>query len=61
MANSINWGKIYESTYWGSGVADNTINWGKSYRDLAGDPAPFITEWTNRNEWSPQTIYDTYP
>ena len=37
MANSINWGKIYESTYWGSGVSDNTINWGKSYRDLAGD------------------------
>ena len=52
MANSINWGKIYESTYWGSGVADNTINWGKSYRDLAGDPAPFITEWrtTTANE-----------
>ena len=52
MANSINWGKIYESTYWGSGVADNTINWGKSYRDLAGDPAPFITEWqtTTDNE-----------
>jgi len=54
MANSINWGKIYESTYWGSGVADNTINWGKSYRDLAGDPAPFITEW--ETEFSPQTI-----
>jgi surface protein len=54
MANSINWGKIYESTYWGSGVADNTINWGKSYRDLAGDPAPFITEW--RTDTSPQTI-----
>ena len=52
MANSINWGKIYESTYWGSGVADNTINWGKIYRDLAGDPALFITEWrtTTANE-----------
>jgi hypothetical protein len=37
MANNINWGKIYESTYWGSGVTDNSINWGKSYADLAGD------------------------
>ena len=54
MANSINWGKIYETTYWGSGVADNTINWGKSYRDLAGNPAPFITEWQTTT--SPQTI-----
>jgi hypothetical protein len=35
MAN--NWGKIYESTYWGNGVTDNSINWGKSYADLAGD------------------------
>lgn len=54
MANSINWGKIYESTYWGSGVTDNTINWGKSYRNLAGDPAPFITEW--RTETNGETI-----
>ena len=54
MANSINWGKIYETTYWGNGVTDNTINWGKSYRDLAGDPAPFITEWQTTT--SPQTI-----
>ena len=29
MANSINWGKIYESTNWGVGVTSNTINWGK--------------------------------
>ena len=36
MANNINWGKIYESTAWGSGVDNNTINWGKSYADLAG-------------------------
>jgi len=34
MAN--NWGKIYESTAWGSGVTDNNISWGKSYADLAG-------------------------
>jgi hypothetical protein len=36
MANNINWGKIYESTAWGSGVTDNNISWGKSYADLAG-------------------------
>ena len=36
MANNINWGKIYESTAWGSGVSDNSISWGKSYADLAG-------------------------
>ena len=35
MANSINWGKIYESTNWGVGVTSNTINWGKSYADIA--------------------------
>ena len=36
MSNNINWGKIYESTAWGSGVTDNNISWGKSYADLAG-------------------------
>ena len=36
MSNNINWGKIYESTAWGSGVDNNTIGWGKSYADLAG-------------------------
>ena len=36
MSNNINWGKIYESTAWGSGVDDNTIGWGDSYADLAG-------------------------
>ena len=35
MANSINWGKIYNSTFWGVGVTTNTISWGKSYLDLA--------------------------
>ena len=49
MANNINWGKIYESTAWGSGVSDNSISWGKSYADLAGgggtdaDAQAFIT------------------
>ena len=34
--NTINWGKIYESTWWGIGVNSNTISWGKSYEELAG-------------------------
>lgn len=36
MANSISWGKIYETTWWGIGVNSNTISWGKIYGDLAG-------------------------
>ena len=36
MANNINWGKIYESTAWGSGVTNNNINWGEIYVDDAG-------------------------
>ena len=33
--NTINWGKVYETTYFGLGVTNNNINWGKSYSDLA--------------------------
>jgi len=36
MANNINFGKIYDRTWWGVGVTSNNINWGKSYLDLAG-------------------------
>ena len=36
MANNINWGKIYESTWFGSGVVDNNISWGIVYADLGG-------------------------
>ena len=36
MANNINWGKIYDTTYWGVGVTNNTISWGKVYSDLSG-------------------------
>ncbi len=36
MANNINWGKIYDTTYWGVGVTTNTISWGKTYSDLSG-------------------------
>ena len=28
-------GKIYESSYWGVGVCDNTIGWGSSYKSIA--------------------------
>ena len=35
MANNINWGKIYESTAWGSGVDDNTIGNGGAYKHTA--------------------------
>ena len=34
--NTINWGKIYESSWWGIGVNSNTISWGKIYSDEAG-------------------------
>jgi len=37
MANTINWGKIYETTNFGSGVNNNTIDWGKIYKDLSGE------------------------
>ena len=37
MANTINWGKIYETTWFGIGVSTNTINWGKIYADLVSD------------------------
>ena len=55
MANNINWGKIYESTAWGSGVDDNTIGWGDSYADLAGGGpkntiAPVISGTAERGE-----------
>lgn len=36
MANTINWGKIYETTWFGVGV-NNTINWGIVYADLVSD------------------------
>jgi len=55
MSNNINWGKIYESTAWGSGVDDNTIGWGDSYADLAGGGpkntiAPVISGTAERGE-----------
>ena len=36
MSNSINWGKIYNSSWWGLGINNNTISWGKIYEEEAG-------------------------
>jgi hypothetical protein len=33
--NNIDWGEIYESTWWGVGVDTNTIGWGIVYKDIA--------------------------
>ena len=46
MANTINWGKIYESTYWGN--TDNNISWGKAYADLAGVVPALVSEFVSR-------------
>ena len=48
MANTINWGKIYESTYWGN--TDNNISWGKAYADLAGVVPALVSEFVSRVE-----------
>ena len=31
MSNNINWGRMYDYSYWGVGVGSNTISWGKDY------------------------------
>jgi hypothetical protein len=33
--NNIDWGEIYESTWWGVGVDTNTIDWGIVYKIIA--------------------------
>ena len=48
MSNNINWGKIYESTYWGN--TDNNISWGKVYADLAGVVPALVSEFVSRVE-----------
>ena len=45
MANNINWGKIYDTTYWGVGVTNNTISWGKVYSDLSGITPSFSLDF----------------
>ena len=46
MANNINWGKIYESTYWGN--TDNNIGWGSVYAYLAGVVPALVSEFVSR-------------
>ena len=48
MSNNINWGKIYESTWWGN--TDNNISWGKAYADLAGVVPALVSEFVSRVE-----------
>jgi hypothetical protein len=45
--NTINFGKIYESTWWGVGVSSNNSSWGEVYRNIAGFPV-FITLFEER-------------
>lgn len=33
--NNIDWGEIYESTWWGVGVDTNTIDWGIVYKIIS--------------------------
>ena len=47
MANNINWGQIYDSTWWGVGVTSNSISWGISYRNIAGFPV-FVELFNDR-------------
>ena len=35
MDNTIDWGEVYESTWWGVGVDTNTIGWGIVYKNIA--------------------------
>jgi len=35
MANNINFGSIYNTTWWGIGVTTNTIYWGNIYEGIA--------------------------
>jgi hypothetical protein len=46
MANNINWGKIYGSTWWGN--VTNTISWGKSYSSLAGTITTLASRFKER-------------
>jgi hypothetical protein len=37
----MSWGKIYETTWWGSGALDNNIGWGLIYRDYIDPTTAF--------------------
>ena len=69
MANTINWGKIYESTAWGN--TDNSISWGKSYliqkeRDIAEHYSRRFIDYMSFNnalypEYNTNNNEDMYP
>jgi len=48
--NTINWGKIYESSWWGIGVSTNTISWGSIYRDFSSNISFLAEKYTTRVE-----------
>ena len=48
--NTIGFGKIYDSTWWGIGVTTNTISWGKIYEDLANGSTPITEQYVSRVE-----------
>lgn len=45
MANNINWGKIYDSSWWGD--ITNSINWGIIYKQDAIGGTPFTVDTTS--------------
>lgn len=47
MSNTIGFGKIYETTWWGVGVTSNDISWGKIYANIAGFPV-FVNLFEDR-------------
>ena len=49
MANTIDWGKIYETTNFGSGRDDNSNDWGITYKDLgkAVGVTPILDDYAN--------------
>ena len=50
MSNTINWGKIYETTNFGNGVVDNTISWGKVYEDLVSVISGLLSALESRSD-----------
>lgn len=55
LKNLINWGEIYESTWWGKGVLTNTIGWGIVYKPEASQDTWEYqqSEWnTENNKWN---------
>lgn len=51
MANTINWGKIYDTTHWGVGVTSNTINWGEVYVDFSSTISGLLSALEGRSTY----------